>query len=441
MSPSEDSTRSNAFESSETAATEYNFSEGLRGQYAPGKEEAPPRPPTGRLTASRLALATECPGAFALPHVQSRSEASEKGTQVHAYIEQLLTTGDTDLSAVTNQEARDIAAGLEPATLYAVVTGADLEEPGMDIETGGSGERPHLMVEQALALAPDASEAIALPPGGGHRDYSEAPPAWIRGTADTITLLGETVGNDGTTSETALITDWKTGSLLADPERNDQLRFHALAASLAYELDRIVVQLAYIDSDGDVTAASFEFGEEDLQEIARELAELSARVQDSREVALELAVGAHCRYCPAFSFCPAQAGAAQALLEEKLDEMTPAKAAEVWERLQAMESAVKKSKEALFGYVDSQDGISLPSGTQLRIVQSRRDRILPEVTMPLLREFYGDEADAAVTLTKKGLQKVAGEHSKDLLKTIEQKSGIETSYSERLQEVGKKSAS
>ena len=439
MSPSEDSNKSNAFESSEAGAAEYDFGEGLRSKYAPVKKEAPPRPSTGRLTASRLALAQACPGAFALPHVQSRSEASEKGTRVHAYIEQLLTTGDTDLSAVTNQEARDIAARMEPATLHAVATGADLDEPGMDVAPMQSEQRPRLMVEQALALAPDASEAMVLPPGGAHRDYSEAPPGWIRGTADAITLLGDAVeaGAD-TRHETAIITDWKTGSLLMSPETNDQLRFHALAASLTYELDRVVVQLAYIGSDGDITASSFEFGEEDLREIARELTELSARVQSSREGALELAVGAHCRYCPAFSFCPAQSGAAQALLQEKLDELTPARVAEVWERLQAVEAALKKSKEALFGFVDAAEGVELPAGGKLRIVESRRDRLLPEVTMPLLRDLYGDEADLAVTITKKGLQKVAGGETKEVLKTIEGRRGVDTTYSERLQEVGKK---
>ena len=439
MPPSEDSNKSNAFESSEAGATEYDFSEGFRGKYAPGKKEEPPRPSTGRLTASRLALAKECPGAFALPHVQSRSEASEKGTQVHAYIEQLLTTGDVDTSLLTNPEAREVCQKLDPATLYHAATGHTLTGGATDADDNA----PHLMVEQAFAISPDASEAVALapalPPGAGHRDYSEAPEGWICGTADAISLLGLSEDPDtGDQKETAIVTDWKTGSPLIAPERNDQLRFHALATALAYEVERVVVQIAYIGSDGDLTCSSFELREEDLQETARDLRGLMQRVEGSRTGPLELNVGANCRYCPAFSFCPAQAGAAQALLQEKLDEMTPERVAEVWGRLQAVEAAVKKSKEALFGFVDAAEGVDLPEGGELRIVESRRDRLLPEVTMPLLRDLYGDDADLAVTITKKGLEKVAGGQAKEVLKTIEGRRGVDVTYSERLQEVGKK---
>ena len=385
-------------------------------------------PAPGRLTASRLELAKACAGAFALPHVGHTSEAAEKGTQIHAYIERLLTTGEVDASPLTNPEAREVCRRLDPTALYHAATGRTLAGGAAECDSGA----PHLLVEQALAVSPDATEALALPPGAGHRDYSEAPEGWVCGTADVVALSEE----DG--EERAVITDWKTGSPLVAPDRHEQLRFLALAAALSYEVESVAVQIGYIGSDGDITCSSFELREEDLRQIARDLRELSARVQSSREGALELAVGAHCRYCPAFSFCPAQSGAAQALLEETLDELTPARVAEVWERLQAVEAALKKSKEALFGFVDAAEGVELPAGGKLRIVESRRDRLLPEVTMPLLRDLYGDEADLAVTITKKGLQKVAGGKTKEVLKTIEGRRGVDTTYSERLQEVGKK---
>lgn len=39
-----------------------------------------------QLSASRLSLAAQCPGSFAHEHVETVSEAAERGSQVHAYI-------------------------------------------------------------------------------------------------------------------------------------------------------------------------------------------------------------------------------------------------------------------------------------------------------------------------------------------------------------------
>lgn len=76
---------------------------------------------TGRLTASRLALAKKCPGAFTLPHVETENEASERGTAIHAHIEKILSSGEIDTSYVKDLAIRALCENLDPHRLYWVV--------------------------------------------------------------------------------------------------------------------------------------------------------------------------------------------------------------------------------------------------------------------------------------------------------------------------------
>ena len=386
-------------------------------------------PAPGPLTASRLDLAAKCPGSFALGHVQTESPAAGKGTEIHAFIETLLSEGLLEPQALTDPEARRVCERLDPKEVFRIAAARSLAGEDAEEEDHEEGK---LLVENALALSPDAGEALALPEGGGYRDYSEAPEGYVCGTADVIAVFWDHV----------LITDWKSGGeVLPAPERNLQLRFHALAAALAYRVGRTTVQLAYIDGEGRITVSSFEFSEEDLAGIAAEIRGIVERIERARRGRPGFRVGSHCRYCPAFASCPAQAGAAQALLEEKLEELTPEKAAEAWRRLLAMEAATKKVRKALGDYAENRGGVPLEDGRELRLVESRRDTILPDVVMPLLRDLYGDEADRAVSITKKGIEKIAGDEARTVLSEIEGSGGFKTSSSESLREVGQKSSS
>lgn len=58
--------------------------------------------------------------------------------------------------------------------------------------------------------------------------------------------------------------------------------------------------------------------------------------------------------------------------------------------------------------------------------------------MPLLREAYGQEADAAASVTKTGLKKLAGKDLSGVMGRLEGAGAVETSYSESLREVGGK---
>lgn len=389
----------------------------------------PVKLPLGRLTASRLALAKKCPGSFALGHVETDSPPARTGTEVHAFIQRMLVDGEFDPAGVTDPDARAISEKLDPSEVLEVVRGYGADEETEDTVSGAA----EILAEQGLALSPEANHAISLPDDGEARDYSAAPNGYLCGTADVIAVTGEAV----------VITDWKTGAMVSPPERNLQLRFLALAASLVYEVDTALVQICYINPDGTLHPTSAVLERGDLEGIAGEMEGLTAAVQKGRLGAPTFRLGDHCRQCPAFASCPAQAGAAQALIEMEAEELTPATAAEAWRRLVAVEAATKKVRKTLQDYLANRgEGIDLaapddPAGrAELKLIETRRETIVPEVAMPLLREIYGDEADMAVSVTKKGLQKLAGERARELLSDVEDGEGIKTTYSESLKEYG-----
>lgn len=384
--------------------------------------------PQGQLTASKLALAQKCPGSFAVGHVQTESPGSSRGVQIHKFIEKLLIYGEMRLDLVADPEARKVCRALDAGQLIYTAR-------------GGIPGPVEILPEIAFAIAPDATEAVVLEKTNNHRDYSDAPEGYICGTADVVVVAHG--GPGGPEESTAVITDWKSGGGAVPPaEQNLQLRFHALAASLIYGVEHVIAQIAYVGQDGAIHPSPCEFGPGDLQKISRELQEVATRVNGVRQDPDQKAprresfvVGEHCRHCPAFAACPAQAGAAQALLQEKTDELTPETAAAVWERLQAVEAATKKVRKALQEYVAGrEEGIELPDGAELRVATSRRETIVGAVAMPVLRDRYGDLADKAATVTKKGLKELAGEEAAEVLQELEERRGIKTTYSESLRE-------
>ena len=388
---------------------------------------------TSRLTASRLALASKCPGSFAYPHdgeLHADGPAS-KGTAVHAFIEALLAWGSCEPGRVEDPEARAVCEGLNPSDVVGV-SGAALGD---------------FHVEVALAYDPATGEAHVLG-GDHHRDYSAAPSGFVCGTADVVALWDE--GGDGQERNgRILVTDWKTGSRasIAPANENPQLAFLALAArkALGRPDDSVAAQLAFVDAGGGISLSRHEFADEELAAAEEEILRILRSVEESRAgehpEAPRLVTGGHCRYCPAIARCPAMAGAAQALLSEKDDELTTHSVAAAWERLQAVEAAAKKVRASISAYVASErceGDVDLPGGSSLRIVESRRDKIDPNLAMPMLRGAYGEGADAAVSVSKTGLKKLAGPDLSRVMGELEHAGAVEVTHSESLREVGKR---
>lgn len=362
-----------------------------------------------QLTASRIELASKCPGSQAHEHVQTTNDAAERGTAIHDYIATLLSRGEAPLPR--NTDARSVCERLDEEEIHRTAA-----------PTGGIAYR----VEPGLYLSPTSGEAGILP-GSYHRDYSDAPEGSIPGTADVIALEDDRVK----------VTDWKTGNReVPDPARNYQLRFLGLAAARAFGRGEATVQIAAIREDGSIDLRYAELGSDELDEIATDLARIASRVQQAREGNPVYKTGSHCRYCPALPHCPAVAGAAQAILEGPPEELTDRRAGEMWNKLQAVEAAAKKTREALQEHVYARP-IPTTDGKQLTVLETRRENIHSPTAFAILQEHLPDEALAQlVSITKTslsgGLEKDA---ANDAMAAFREAGAISETYSESLREV------
>lgn len=379
-----------------------------------------------QLTASRLELAAACPGSHAHEHVQTINEAAERGSQVHEYIASVLS-GERTVSPEDEK-----AAGL-----CARISDQDLD----DVAAPAGEHKTALHVETAMYLSPTTLTGVpgevGLLEGDHHRDYSGAPEGSLVGTADAVAVEEDRVR----------VTDWKTGQSpwlsweVPDPATSYQLRFLGLTAARAFGKELATVQIARIAAGGEITVRAAELSLQDLEEIAADLQRVAARVEEGRAGDPEYRPGVQCRYCPAFSRCPAMAGAAQALMDTSegnpAEELTPRKAAEVWSQLQAVEAATKRVREVLMEYVYSRP-IPTEDGKELKVLTTRRESIDSARAFSILREYFpSDEALAeAVTVTKSSLSGAMNKEAQaEVLAAFKEAGAISESYSESLREV------
>jgi hypothetical protein len=200
--------------------------------------------------------------------------------------------------------------------------------------------------------------------------------------------------------------------------------------------------VAFVDAAGAVSTSLHEFTDAELAIAEETIHGIVRSVEEPREDGRPetcLVTGGHCRYCPAIARCPAIAGAAQALLAEKDEELTPTSVAAAWERLQAVEAAAKKARASISAFVASErceGAVDLPGGASLKIVESRREKIDPGLAMPMLRGAYGERADAAVSVSKTGLKKLSGPALSRVMAELEHAGAVEVTHSESLREVG-----
>lgn len=365
------------------------------------------------LSASRLDLAARCAGAFAHEHTGTTSDAGERGTAVHEYIAAVLKAEEPPLP--NDEKAAALCASLDACELSEAAR-PTLEAP--------------FYTEQALYLVPSSGDSGTLE-GAYHRDYSGAPEGAAVGTADVVVVEEERVS----------VTDWKTGSReVPDPADNYQLRFLGLAAARAHGKGEALIRVVQIQADGDaigsLTIREAALEADDLADTEHELAAIAARVQAARDGQPSYHPSSACRHCPAIARCPAISGAAQALLEGPPEELTPARAAELWERVQAVEAAAKAARESLREYVYARP-VPTSGGRELKVSENRRERILPERALPVLRRYLPDDDVLApvIKIDKSALYGAFGrEAERELLHELRQEGAVEETYVESLKE-------
>lgn len=366
-----------------------------------------------QLSASKLAMASECPGSMALPAFSvASSKWARRGTAIHKFIDQTFKTGDKDaaLKALPTDDLRELCGKINVDDL-AEFCGA------------AAGE---VLTEVSVAWDPVAKKGRFLESAGA-RDYSDAKPGEIPGQVDLVVPPADTI---------LRFADWKTGYVTVDgPDDNSQMQLYALALASAYRVDRVEGMVVQINSEGDPWIQRATFDDVDLMAIAEEVRRAHAAVQAAIAAFAagqvpEIRVGPWCDYCEAFPMCPRQAAAGQALIDwsERHWELTPDRAGEAWLLAKAVQSAADKVLEVIRDMA-MRAPVPLPGGKELRPVEVPRESINGKITRDVLEEMgKGAGFFAAATISKAALARTFGEPlAAEILGRVRDRKGATTS--------------
>jgi len=227
------------------------------------------------------------------------------------------------------------------------------------------------------------------------RDYSARRQHELVGTPDLVRLTG---------AGELVVRDWKTGRYRvgARPFEDHQLRALALAAARTYGHDAVVVELAQVDEHG-VHIEQNVLDVFDLDEIHVELCAMAERIE-AQPIPVP---GRWCSadYCPIVSECPATQRALEAVhgmvelkhpLSAQLTDLEHA--AYVYERVAAVEAAVKAIREALKAFAEHEP---IPAGNGKVYAQVEKTRktidLTPEGVMALSKYGAADAIEQSVT--------------------------------------------
>jgi hypothetical protein len=328
-------------------------------------------------TASGLTRALRCPASCRLPQATREAGApATTGTQVHTFLETVAALGrEAALEAVTDERAYRICAALDLATLPI-----------------GDGTSWASEVALGWDLATGAAREVGRNVGRGY----PTKPGELYGTADLVALSPD--------KGTVYVLDVKTGrGWMPSAQESAQLRFLAMAACATYGASQAEVGHLHVREDG---TAWLERGSLDALELdlfAEQLRTLAAQVE-AREGAL--AEGPWCKYCPAFSSCPAKVALACASVNAPA-ELTLEVAAKAWLRMKEVRQVMDRMEETLKEYAREQP-VPLGNGMVLAPVESSRDELDGAKVYATMAKLYGPEvAQASVDLdaSKKSLDR------------------------------------
>jgi hypothetical protein len=314
------------------------------------------------LTASKLSLAKKCPGSFALPHVGRISEAADKGTAKHDALDEDPKAAGAILAVL----------GLAPAA------------------------SPYLR-KMAYALDVDSGEVRTLT-GDGREAYRSCGPREIGGRADLILP-----------AETLTVIDWKSGrpEFVEPAATNQQLDHYAYCAAKVGGYDGATKALVYLREE--------EIALDTMRSIVDRIEVARAEVHRGRPP--PATEGDHCRWCPAFSRCPAKtslvraAFADPAAIVSEVEGLAP-DWGKAWGRYKLYKDALREVERTLYGAARQPGGFQLPNGRCVREVVKRGDRVIDgDKAEPVLAGLFGAEQAAAMvkrSCTQADIKKLAG---------------------------------
>ncbi len=327
---------------------------------------------------SGSARALACPASAQLPQLGelpgSDSIARERGTAVHAFLQR----------APGSEESRQAALARAPESHRALCEAIDLD--GLPTSSEGWAR------EVTLAYDTRDDRAWEVSRDSTERAYAqvERPKGVIYGTADVI----------GLTDTHVVVPDYKvTERWLGRPYASAQLRGLALAAARAYGRDAALVGFGRVADSGEVWWWWDELSAFDLDMTAEALRELLETLDAEPAPILEPRPGTHCRYCPAFAACPAQALLVRELAREadapgELPQLTAESAARAWARLKQVQM-LSDRLEAHVKLFASAHPVPLGDGRVLGLTEGARETLSPDVAERVLSEMCGPEVAAA----------------------------------------------
>ncbi len=103
---------------------------------------------------------------------------------------------------------------------------------------------------------------------------------------------------------TLWIIDYKYGSQIVEPERNEQLILYALGIAHKYDDNFEKVVIAIIQPRAEHDGGTYREWVTDVAELYHWAAIFDQAIEDSKKPDAPLEAGDHCRYCPAGPICP-----------------------------------------------------------------------------------------------------------------------------------------
>jgi hypothetical protein len=350
-----------------------------------------------------------CPASVALPQV--RREASEHaahGTAVHAYLRDSVVDGcEAALRRVPlDAPHRSVCEALDVARIIDELIG----EPGHEY---------WLEAELAVAYDTRAGRARKLGVDLGRR-YPQLGDTEVAGSLDLVIELQ--------TSDEIIVVDWKTGHNPPSAERSGQLLLAALACRDIYLASTVHVAIVHIDDNGRYTIDRAEYDDDALDDAAHDVrsavrAMAAARLEVEAGRVPSVAMGPHCRYCPAMHACPGQGGIVRQLVAsvdapdadtigERMAALSVASVGHAWARMEQARALLESIERALKARCGAEGELPLPDGRVVRAVEVSRESIDVEAAVPALAAHLGIGEDAVraactVSMTKTSAEALA----------------------------------
>jgi hypothetical protein len=294
--------------------------------------------------------------------------------------------------------------------------------------------------EVAFAYDVDTQKARELGRGIG-RKYGDLRATEYAGTADLIALVD---------ADTVYVGDFKRSLWSLPPAvQSVQLGFYALCAARTYGRGRAIVEFVPYGTDERPDRAewdAFALDEFELGLGALHSRQIAAQRDYAGGVMPPATIGPHCRYCPSFSFCPAntmlakQMATSEALVTLAASaDLTTTTAASLWPKVKQAQAVLDQIRETLETFA-RQTPITLADGTMVQVRETRRESIDGDVAHEILAAMSPKLAAAVCSwdVTKARIKQAAKSLSlseEDILSELRRKGAVKTTMAASVVEV------